>query len=104
MQNAINSLNNEKQQMNGGLMSLQNQLIDVSMKADKLEKEKEQLNNTLLVMQSQLLEMTMKADNLTAENKKLKEEFGDNLEINGDFVDVPINKSKPVVSVDINEI
>tara|TARA_B100000282_G_C31703583_1_gene477505 strand:+ start:153 stop:1433 length:1281 start_codon:yes stop_codon:yes gene_type:complete len=104
MQNAINSLNNEKQQMNGGLMSLQNQLIDVSMKADKLEKEKEQLNNTLLVMQSQLLEMTMKADKLTAENKKLKEEFGDNLEINGDFVDVPINKSKPVVSVDINEI
>tara|TARA_X000000950_G_C13790022_1_gene608976 strand:- start:42 stop:1238 length:1197 start_codon:yes stop_codon:yes gene_type:complete len=104
MQNVINSLNNEKQQMNGGLMSLQNQLIDVSMKADKLEKEKEQLNNTLLVMQSQLLEMTMKADKLTAENKKLKEEFGDNLEINGDFVDVPINKSKPVVSVDINEI
>ena len=104
MQNAINSLNNEKQQMNGGLMSLQNQLIEVSMKADGLEKEKEQLNNALLVMQSQLLEMSMKADKLEAENKKLKEEFGDNLELNGDFVDVPINKSKPMVSVDINEI
>lgn len=104
MQNAINSLNNEKQQMNGGLMSLQNQLIEISMKADGLEKEKEQLNNALLVMQSQLLEMSMKADKLEAENKKLKEEFGDNLELNGDFVDVPINKSKPMVSVDINEI
>jgi len=104
MQNAINSLNNEKQQMNGGLMSLQNQLIEISMKADGLEKEKEQLNNALLVMQSQLLEMSMKADKLEAENKKLKEEFGDNLELNGDFVDVPINKSKPVVSVNINEV
>lgn len=104
MQNSINALNNEKQQMNTGLMSIQNQLIEVSLKADALEKEKQQLNNALLVMQSQLLEMTMKSDKLEAENKKLRENFESNIELKGDFIDVPINKSKPLVSVDINEI
>ncbi len=104
MQNAINSLNNEKQQMNSGLMSIQNQLIEVSLKADVLEKEKQQLNNALLVMQSQILEMTMKSDKLESENKKLRENFESNIELEGDFIDVPINKSKPLVSVDVNEI